>query len=352
MLKKLLASLLLLSPMIADEPFGMGQSQELVVNNRILAKVQDKTISVLDVMKKMDVYLARYYPQYAKSAPARYQFFSSNWRDTLNQMIDNELMVADAEAREIKVSDGEVREEVQLRFGPNVMGTLHDLNVTYEEARRMVQQDMIVQRMNWFRVTSKALQKVNSQDVKEAYKKYCEANPPKEEWKYQMLSIRAASKEEAAAAAAKATALLKHEGMTLQAAADELSEPTASLAADAGQPAASLSINLSPEYTTEGKALTEAHKAVLSKLKAGAFSEPVEQTSRDGSVVFRVFHLKDHTLTEPPKFHEVADQLKDTLLQQVAAEENAQYVAKLRQRFGYDEKSLDIPADFEPFQMH
>jgi hypothetical protein len=91
---------------------------------------------------------------------------------------------------------------------------------------------------------------------------------------------------------------------------------------------------------------------VLSKLKVGSFSDPVEQTSRDGSIVFRVFHLKDHTLTEPPKFDEMEAQLKETLLQQVASEENAQYVTKLRQRFGYDEKSLDIPPNFEPFQIH
>ena len=46
------------------------QSQKLVVHNRILAKVNDKTISVLDVMKKMDIYLNRYYPDLADSPAA------------------------------------------------------------------------------------------------------------------------------------------------------------------------------------------------------------------------------------------------------------------------------------------
>lgn len=351
MAKLLLVFLVPFFAALAD-PFGAPAEPELIVNNRILAKVQDKTISVLDVMKKMDVFIARYYPQYAKSNAARHQFFSTNWRDTLRQMIDNELMMADAESREIKVSDGEVREEVQQRFGPNVMGTLSDLHLTYEEARRMVHQDMIAQRMNWFRVTSKALQKVNSQDVKDAYKKYCEANPPKEEWQYQVLSIRAASKEEAEKAASKAFELLGHEGVTLQAAANELSpDPTVQLASDTENSQPSVSLTVSSDYKAEDKALTEAHRAVLSKLNVGAFSSPVEQVSRDGSVVFRIFYLKDHQISAPPKFEEIAANLKDALLEQVSMEENAQYTAKLRQRFGYDDKSLDIPADFEPFQI-
>jgi len=51
------------------------------------------------------------------SKTARYQFYSAQWYPTLQQMIDHELMVTDAETREVKVSDGEVREEIQTRFG-------------------------------------------------------------------------------------------------------------------------------------------------------------------------------------------------------------------------------------------
>ena len=91
-------------------------SQHLVVNNRILAKVNDKTISVLDVMKKMDVFLTRYYPHLSDSTTARYQYFSSQWKDVLSQMIDNELMLADAEKLELKVTDAEVRETIIERL--------------------------------------------------------------------------------------------------------------------------------------------------------------------------------------------------------------------------------------------
>jgi len=322
----------------ADMPPAFEEPQELIVNNRILTKVNGKIISVMDVMKKMDVYLSRYYPQHVNSKAARYQFYTASWKDTLNQMIDNELMMADAESREVAVSDGEVRQEIQERFGPNIMSSLSRLSLTYEEARKMVHQDMVVQRMNWLRVTSKALQKVNSQDVKDAYKQFCEHNPAQEEWKYQLLSIRSNNKEMSGELAKKAFELLQVPGNDLDGVAEQL-KSVESL----------ISINVSQEYVVEGKALADSHKQVLASLAVGSFSQPTEQTSRDNSVVYRIFHLKDHSKKELPKFEQVANEIKDALLQKAASEEMASYVTKLRQRFGYDTKSLDIPSDFEPF---
>ena len=104
-------------------------------------------------------------------------------------------MIADAEKLEVKVTDAEVREEILNRFGPNIMPNLDKLGVTYEEAAKMIHEEMIMQRMIWFRVNSKALAKSTRQDVKEAYKQYCDKNPELEEWQYQVLSIRSPDKD-------------------------------------------------------------------------------------------------------------------------------------------------------------
>ena len=224
MLKTLLFSALVLGTLAADGPAmpQMEQVHEIVVNNRILTKLNGKNISVLDVMKQMDVFLSRYYPQYMDSKTARYQFYSAQWYPTLQQMIDHELMVTDAETREVKVSDGEVREEIQTRFGPNVMGALDQLGITYDEAREMVHQDMIVQRIQWFRVTSKVLQKVTSQEIKNAYQKFIQENPAKDEWKYQFATIRAADEAAAKEFAGKLADLKEKSQGNLTVAADLL----------------------------------------------------------------------------------------------------------------------------------
>jgi hypothetical protein len=41
--------------------------------------------------------------------------------------------------------------------------------------------------------------------------------------------------------------------------------------------------------------------------------------------------------------------LRNNLLNETAEQENKVYVANLHKRFGFDEKSLDIPDRFEPF---
>lgn len=333
---------------MAELPLTLpDEAHEIVVNNRILCKVNGKTISVFDVMKQMDLFLNRHYPQYASSTQARYQFYSSQWRQTLNQMIDNELMVADAESRQVTVSDGEVRQEVQERFGPNIMASLDRLNLSYEEARKMVHQDMVVQRMNWFRVTSKALQKVSSQDVKEAYKKFCVENPTKVEWKYQMLSIRASGQEKSAELAKKASNYVKTTGKTLVEIVDLLKRENES--------DSTVTLSLSQDLVVEDTALAHSHKTVLSHLLQtlgeNSISEPIEQLSRDNSVVCRLFHLKGYMKKEPPKFETVSAEIKESLLQKVASEEMASYVSRLRKRFGYDPQSLEIPSTFEPFSL-
>ncbi len=320
----------------------MEEPQELVIYNRILAKVNGKTISVIDVMKKMDLFLQKYYPQFASSKLPRYQFYSSQWREYLRQMIDQELMIADAEKLEVKVTDAEVREELLTRFGPNIMTALDHIGLTYDEARKMIHDEMLVQRMVWFRVNSKALNKINSSHVKEAYKQFCEKNPELEEWQYQVLSIRSSNKEASAALATRAFELLQSQ-LDLSKVANELQTAEESI-----------SVTLSPEVQADEKSISSSHQEVLKTLSDNSFSAPIAQVSRvDHSVVYRIFYLKNHTKKIIPPFEKMADQLKDELLQEAANKENSQYISKLRDRLGYDEKQMTetLPKDFQPFAI-
>jgi len=343
MFKTILFSALLLGTLAAQNPPvpQVEQVHEIVVNNRILTKLNGKNISVLDVMKQMDVFLSRYYPQYMDSKTARYQFYSSQWQQTLQQMIDHELMVTDAQTREVKVSDGEVREEIQTRFGPNVMGSLDQLGITYEEAREMVHQDMIVQRIQWVRVTSKVLQKVTSQEIKNSYQTFLQENPAKEEWRYQFVTIRAEGEAAGQELAAKLAALKEKTQANLSVAADLFKAEL--------PPESTVTLSVSQEFTLEDKAVSQAHRDVLTQMKPAEWSAPTRQLSRDGTTVVRIFHLKEHTKTNPPAFASIYNDLKNDLLNATAEQENKVYVANLRKKFGFDERSLDIPPRFEPF---
>ncbi len=330
-----------------DLPSSPGE-QRLIIQNRILAKVGDKTISVLDLVKNMDVFLNRYYPQYANSNVAKYQYYSSQWKEVLLQMVDHELILADAEKLELKVNDAEVRETLLEKFGPNLMSSLDSLNLSYEEARKMIHSELVVQKMTWYRVHSKALQNVNPQEIKRAYLEYCKKNPSKEEWVYQVLSIRSQNEALGQAVADKAYSLLKQFPSQLSDIVKQLQEET-----PAEEPPA-VSVSLSEEYKTDSKTISKSHKQALEHLVINSISEPLKQMSRhDQNSVFRIFYLKNYVKTNPPAFRSISEKLQEDLLQDAIETESKLYIQKLRERYGFDAKSLEenIPSEFQPFAL-
>ncbi len=336
MMKYLLMLLLSLS-------FLHAQPQKIVVNNRILTNVNGKTLSMLDVVKQMDVYLSQYYPQYLDTEEAKIQFYNSQWKSTLQRMIDQELMMADAESREVKATDAEVREEIQNRYGPNVMGSLDKLGISYEEAKKMVYQDLVAQKIQWLRVSSKVFARVTTEVVKKAFDEYLIKNPPKEMWTYQFLTLRYDEIDTAMALAEQIKDLQETSGSLLSVAADLFKQKL---------PETEWThLSLSTELESEDKELSEAHRNVLSKLTVSGWSQPIVQQSRDGSQVVRLFHLKSHTKQETPLFETMANGLRQEIMNQYAEKEMDVYLARLHQRFNYNKDSLDLPPQFEPFSF-
>jgi hypothetical protein len=326
---------------------SLAESKSIYVQNTILAKIKDTTISLLDVKKKMDLLFHRSYPHLKNSAQARYQFYVSNWRSVLSQMIDTELILADAATKELKISDGEIREEMQKHFGPNVLFTLFDMGITYEEAWKITKTDMIVKKMTGYYVSNKAFASVTPQEIRMAYQEYCQKNPSLDEWQYQLVTIKASSEEIEKKAAEKVHALL----------AGSKAEPslqTSSLKEiEKSEPG--LSVQVSQLYKANRKELSSAHLSILQQLSAGSYSDPLFQTSRsDGKKLYRIFYLKEATKKETPSFEKMADQLQDELFHAAAAKEYTHYCEKLRLRYGYD-PSLELKnlkEDFQPFLLH
>lgn len=334
----------------ADPTLFPEENKRLIIQNRILVKVGDTTISVLDVVKKMEVFLNKHYPQYADSLPAKYQYFSTQWRDMLFQMIDHELILLDADKMELKITDAEVRETLFEKFGPNVMTTLDKIGLTYEEARSMIHSELAVQKMTWFKVHAKALSAVNTQDVRLAYANYCEKNPPKEEWEYQTISIRAQNEEIAHQIAEKAFELCKSSPSLIAETIERLKEPN--LADPEVKP--SFQITLSDSIKTETKNLSQAYKNVLTTLSPQTISAPIKQAHKtDQSIIYRIFYLKNHTKTLTPTLRSLYDKLQNQLIQEESEKGFRIYLTKLRDHYGFDTRLEEIiPASFQPFSLN
>lgn len=317
--------------------FEMGHSK-IAVQNRILAKINDKTISMIDVKKKLDLLFMQNYPQLADSAQARLQFYEAGWRTTLMQLIDIELMLFEASQKEVKLSDGEVREEMNHRFGPHIFEALDKIGLDYDEALKMVKDDMIVQRMNWWFVQYRAMQKVTPEMIKRAYKDFLKANPSFTEYKYQIISIRSERAEEIAQ---KVHELIQKEKKS----PSEYQELFLQIDPQ---------ISISAELTLKENEISENYKKSLLSLEAGQYSLPAIQKGKtDHQKVARIFYLwekKDH---QAPSFHDVSTNLKNELIQKQMVVESKQYMEKLRKNYGFDENyfKTHFPDHFHPFSI-
>lgn len=340
-MKTLLISLLFTTGLVAaDMPFNFQQGeQKIAVQNTILAKVNGKTISMMDVKKKMDLLFHQNYPQYASSSQARVQFYESSWRHILMDMIDNELIISDATDKEIKVTDGEIREVLEERFGPNVMQTIDKIGLTYEETWKMIKNDLLVQRMTWWFIHSKATSAVTPQDIRQAYRLYLEENPAYSEWKYRVVSIRVDQPDELLSDQIYRFLSESHQAPdALDAKLKKLESPGVSIA-------------VSNEFNAKTQELSEAHRASLTGLAPGDYSKPSFQTSRaDKKTVYRIFYLVNKNDHPSPAFEDLSHQLRNDLTQKAVVQESQSYLNKLRKHYGF-EADKTLPEDLHPFSL-
>ncbi len=338
-MKKYLFLLLILASLSAQMPMpSLDQNQKIGVQNAILVQINGKAISVMDVKKKMDVAFHQHYPHLEQSNAARYQFYETSWRHVLKEMIDQQLILADAKEKEIKLTDGEIREELEERFGPHVMSTLDKIGLSYNDAWEMVKNDIIVRRMNWWFIHMKAISKVTPQDIRRSFHCYLKENPPYQEMKYRVISIRG---EEAESKIEQIFHFLAEHKKSPESIQPELK-------------AIDPSIQISQEFTAKDNELSEAHKTVLSSLEQGQYSAPIVQNSKtENKTVARIFYLCDKTDFPAPDFTALSSNLREQLTQQAVIQESTQYLDKLRKQYGFDDASLkDVLSDhLHPFSL-
>lgn len=310
-------------------PYLSDTEGKLVIHNRVLCKLNGKPVTVMDVIHKLEFLFYRRFPDSVNSPLARYQFFTSGWEAVLEMLIDDHLIVADAKEKGVTISEGEVREELEKLFGPDVVVNLDKVGLTLKEAEELLQRELVVQRMNMMMVHAKALTEVHPKQVRERYELRSREAPEEGVWVYRLLSLRGAGHAECAAAVAEA---LKEEGASLEEVVARFSSPEVEL-------------SLSTEYERKEKEISAAHREALAALTPGTYSAPLVQEA-----VSRIFYLSAYRAAEPLSFAAVAEQIKQELIQEAVERLGEEYRRKLRLHYGMTDSYLQamIPRDFQP----
>jgi hypothetical protein len=345
-MKKILLSLMLASCSLSAQQLPMMFNQEekvdLIVNNQILAKVNGKPISVIDIMKKMDIIFLRRFPEYTNSKTARYQFYMANWKSILNELIEKELILADAQEKKIPVSSGDVRQEMESLFGPNIISNLDKVGMSFDEAWKIVQGDITIKRMVYIRVNSVAAKTVTPQKVRESYEKVAKETIQPAKWKYQVISIR----DDNATAAAEAANLVHHlvseEDVPVVAVKDKL--------ATYHHIGKKTQINVSEVYDQNDKEVSDAYKTIFATLGEGTYTLPLAQKSRDKSTVFRIFYMIEKDPGGEIPFNKLENEVRARLQDDAVNVEAGNYIKKLKMYYDVHEMHLDADT-FTPFSL-
>lgn len=317
----------------------------LCVHNRVL-KVHGRSISILDLQHKLDVVFYRDFPQYANEVEARCMFYQMHWRTVLQDMIDAELILSDAEEKKVEISDGDIREELEAMFGPNVLANLDQLGMTFDEAKDFVRKDLTVKRMLAILVRSKAMQQVTPTAVRQAYREYQEATAKQALWKYQVMTLQADTPDAPALLASTVQALFEggKGGFAPLVAALE-SEPLKETFP---------SFRVSSTYERTEEDLAATYRSILSAIPVGGYSAPIESVDpKSGALAYKIFHLVSHEAPEYVSLDKAEPKLREILLARGVEKGTQEYLARLRRQYGISDTYIAeiFPKDFEPFVL-
>lgn len=321
------------------------QEGKIIVNNRILTKINGKPITTYDIAKKMDMGFYRYFPEYASSTTARYQYYQANWKYVLEELMTKELILADAQENKIEMSSGDVRQEMEFLFGPNMIENLDKAGMSFDEASKIVQGDLLLRRTLGARVNAKVVRLVTPAKVRKAYEEFIQDpnNARLTNWRYQVVTIRDRTPKKNEETANKVYNLLL-EGVPLDKLIDTMKERNL-----LGRKA---KINVSDEIQNNEKELSVSYKDVLANMEAGMYSQPAAQKSRvDHTTVYRLFYLKEKIPGGMPTFKEMENTLKEQLLRTTLDDETEAYLKKLKIHFHVRDNDIGnmVPANYQPF---
>lgn len=340
-----LTALPLLCSFGSNDPFLLKPPSHIEVNNRVLSNVNGKPVTVYDVMKKMDILFYRQFPQYANSLEARFQFYQMSWKNMFKEIIEKDLILNDGKEIGITLSAGDIRQEMQSLFGPNIIANLDKLGMSYQEAEGLLREELIIRKTIAARVQSRILRLISPQDIKKAYEGFLKTFEAHPSYLYHIITIR-----DKDPIRSKETADLIRSSDLAEGFDKEKIEKAF---IQKGLQDSFKTVTLSSQLKLSDKEISEEQKKVLDLLKPKELSLPKLQKNKKNEEVLRLFYLVEKESSNPPPFNEMENKLKEKIFVELQEKETIAYLQKLYQSQHINMQDLEdsLPSDFKPFTL-
>jgi len=201
---------------------------------------------------------------------------------------------------------------------------------------------MILQRMLYVRVQSKALRDVTPNEIRQAYERYRDEYDVTNKWHFHVVTIRDPSAEKLAKIVSKLDAILKENSLDLEGLKPRIKQFSESNVFTA--------VKVSDEFEQDEEDLSPRYLEVLKELTPGTYSSPQLQTKSD-TPSYKIMFLKDVIYDEVPPFALVSGRLKSELMGEVNSREGVEYKKKLRRQFSVSQMDELIASEFSPFSL-
>lgn len=302
----------------------LKDNKEFFINNKVLFKVKDNTITVMDVIHKMNLLFYKSYPHLSQSSMSKAEFYSGLWPVLVEAIIDDFLIAAAAEEKKVSVDPKDVRREMERSFGDKLVDIISFFNMTEEDIFKIMERDLIVQKMLGIMVRSKVSLLISPSKIKASYREQLRNYHREKQWSYVILTLESASEENTLGVAEEL-----YDRIINQRSFDEKA---------ACQFAAHKDVKIKISNLLQGteKTLSKVHQNILTNADFDLCSKPFFYKKNQ----VRLFVIKDFSFTKEKSFSELEEQLHIELLEKLFEKEENLYREKLRKRFSFDKDIL------------
>jgi len=308
----------------------------IAIDNRVLAAVRGQIVTVVDVMKKLDMLFYQQFPQYRGSTEAKFEFYKTNWRRVFEDLIDRQLVLAWAEDREGHVSNGELREELEQMFGPNVMMNLYEAGLSVHEVQEMMRADILMRRVIGFYVRMPVISAITPEVIRVEYERQCFEAKKRTMWVWKSVTIRA------------------KEGDCSKEVAQTIAEELKETPPEQIKVSEKIEVFSSQTFHSKNDELAPSLQELFHSLSEGCYSEPVEFVSRSSPAKsWRCYLVEKKEHETLPSFSEIEGVLREHLAAPEIEEKSKEFFANLRKQYHVQQSlSSDKIVAFEPFALH
>lgn len=312
---------------------------EIKADRRMLVRVRNSTLTITDVMRKMDLIFYQQFPHLRSMPKERLKFYETNWRRVLQDLVDRKLIMIFAEENHFEVPHGDVREEMEAIFGPNVLLALYDAKVPFEDAYDMVRQEIMMRRIVSFYVKGAVLASLTPQKVKERYREKYEQTLPQEKIVWHILSLKTPAEIDSKALMEKIVSSLNEGASTFEKEKETVPE--------------NCELILSPLFVTESAQVSPAIKPILDGLETNRWSAPLPaKEMKNGVAKWNAYLVKERKEGEKIPFSNVEDAIREEMAGPLLEEKRVAFMNDLAQKydllFAMSEKEMDA---YHPFSL-